>query len=572
MKSKNKKIIIFTLLLTFISCFIGNKVYAKTVTKDEIQGPAYVIGTHVFTREVNEKTGYEGKLTTNLIMLASRTISSSTLDNMIIYYKTASGNWINGLNGTSINPPKSFEINYTNLQLEEKNNTVSSPKVPIISLNDGPLSIDEKSDMLYYQLNIYIDDIDEKLNKTDGVELSIVDNGVLKEQDLKYSDNRFSTITSISKEYDGDDLKIGKQYHSDFITLENKPSGYCNITARAYVKDANGKKIYSDSVYVEINPDTIFPATKIVNNYSNPDYVSFNESTYTYKLTIEQPEAYVFKTKPKKFAYIVCEKVKDGSKQIGIFGINETFTVEVPKDTIKTYFAKLGYYDLNGDFKYFNDTYPVEKYFTIDTRKTITTPILNLNQLDENYDYNRTYGDTIEVNPDIYKKADKDTLDYNVKGIEIYEVSYDGISMSNFKYIQSFNNLDSFSVYVKPKGGMATYVGRAYAINEVGEKVYSKYSDVLTVIRTPEIKVSDINNGKVNVSIKNIEEYEGSNDLKYKVFNASGDELTELVNLNDILSIDIDSTTQLFVRIYKASDDSGNIYSAKSNKVDVIVE
>ena len=40
---------------------------------------------------------------------------SSDLDNMIIYYKTATGTWINGLTGSPIEVPETFEINYTNI-------------------------------------------------------------------------------------------------------------------------------------------------------------------------------------------------------------------------------------------------------------------------------------------------------------------------------------------------------------------------------------------------------------------------------------------------------------------------
>ena len=37
-----------------------------------------------------------------------------------------------------------------------------------------------------------------------------------------------------------------------------------------------------------------------------------------------------------------------------IFGINEEFTIEVPKDSIKTYYAQLGYYD-SGNGLLYND-------------------------------------------------------------------------------------------------------------------------------------------------------------------------------------------------------------------------
>lgn len=573
-KFKKIKSLLFGISLTFAFCFISINVYAKTMTPDEIQGSSYVIGSHVFTREINETTGYKGRLTTNLIMLASQTIETKDLNTMIIYYKTASGMWINGLTGATIETPTSFEIDYTNLQLEEVNNTVSAPKPPILAFHNGVLSINKNTDEVSYQLDIYIDDIEDLSNKTSGVELALVDGGVIKHKDLKVGDDFLFTSTILDS-YKSDNLIKGRKYHSDFITINLPIDKYYNITAKAYVLDSNGKKNYSDCVYASIEPETTLPAVEIINNYSNPDYITYNDNKYTYKLGIKRPDYYVFKVTPEKFAYIVHEKTEIGSNQIGVFGINEEFTVEIPKNSVKEYYAQLGYYNNEGRFIYFStpDSEENRKYFTIDTRKTITTPILELDQREENYNYNRTYGDQVQADSRTYKNADKESLDYSVKGMEIYQIDYDGTNMSNFQYIAPlYGTGDSFMVNVKPLNGMANYVGRAYAINTIGEKVYSDYSNVVTVIRTPEIEVSDINDGKVNVSIKNLEEYGNAYDLKYKVFNSSGNELTELTSLDKVSSIDVDSTIQLYVKIYKESDETKKIYSAKSNKVDVTIK
>ena len=168
---KKVKFLVLSFILTIAFCSFNSNVSAKTMSPDEIPGSAYVIGSHMFTRDVNETTGYEGRLTTNLIMLAAQTIGSSDLDSMIIYYKTATGTWINGLTGNPIEVPETFEINYTNIQLEDDNNTVSKPKVPIVIYE--PISVNEETDLITYQLDIYIDDIDDKTNKVDGVEVSI---------------------------------------------------------------------------------------------------------------------------------------------------------------------------------------------------------------------------------------------------------------------------------------------------------------------------------------------------------------------------------------------------------------
>ena len=95
MKNKVKNILILFAIVATV-CIIGVKVYAQTansnvpetyeVKNEDIPNSTYVIGTHMFTREKNGETGYEGQLSTQLIMLASQTINSDNLNDMIIYY------------------------------------------------------------------------------------------------------------------------------------------------------------------------------------------------------------------------------------------------------------------------------------------------------------------------------------------------------------------------------------------------------------------------------------------------------------------------------------------------------
>ena len=368
------KYINFGLVSTFIFTLFNTNVYAKNMTPDEIKGSSYVIGSHVFTREINENTGYKGRLTTDLIMLAAQTIESNDLDSMIIYYKTASGMWINGLTGLPIDVPGSFNIDYNNMQLEEINSTVEVPKAPILVL-DGPLLMDDETDMMLYQLNIFIDDIDYKLNKVDGVELSMLDyKSHIISQDLKYNEN-FDVITTVQNNYTGNDLIIGKQYHSDFITIENTPNGNYTINARAYVLDGNNKKTYSDWVSIKLHEDGI-EKVQLFNDCTNPNYLSFDGEHYVYKLGIKQPEAYMFKIQPDKFAYKISYTREDNvNTNVGIFKLDEPFTDTIPKNSVRTYHGSVGYYDLDGNF---NSIFPIEE-FTIDTR-TLTTPILDANQ------------------------------------------------------------------------------------------------------------------------------------------------------------------------------------------------
>ena len=113
-KSKNK-FLLFS-VVSILTMFLGIvSADAKTINKDDVPSSTYIIGTHMFTRTSN--SNYDGRLTTKLIMLAAKTIDGDSIDNMIIYYKTASGKWIDGLSGKEIKNLDSFEINYKDTEV-----------------------------------------------------------------------------------------------------------------------------------------------------------------------------------------------------------------------------------------------------------------------------------------------------------------------------------------------------------------------------------------------------------------------------------------------------------------------
>ena len=108
-----KKVFLYLLV---IICIIGVKdVKAATVNSADISPSTYVIGKYMYTRNVNDEAHYDGKLTTQRIMLASRTISGTDESGMIIYYKTATGKWIDALTGQNITVPTTFDVEVTDL-------------------------------------------------------------------------------------------------------------------------------------------------------------------------------------------------------------------------------------------------------------------------------------------------------------------------------------------------------------------------------------------------------------------------------------------------------------------------
>ena len=556
------KIILFAVILSYISCFTSGRVHAKQINSNEIEGPAYIIGTHVFTRNVNETTGYDGKLTTSLIMLASKTIEANDLDSMIIYYKTSTGKWINGLTGHEVSVPETFNVDYIDIQKQE-NEDVKKPKQPILDLNGGPLYIDDETDMMTYQLNVYIDDINNSSNKIDGVFLSINVNGAVQEVDL----NEFNTITILDS-YNGNKLEVGKKYLETSTTFKVNPSDYFSITANSYVKDKNDKKIYSDSVI--ISEHQILPSVEITNEYQNPDYIAKTDNYYTYKLGIKIPDAYVYKVKPEKFAYVVKEQINGSNRQIGIFKLDEGFNISIKNNTVGTFYAEIGYYDKNGEFCVFSTSEENKKHFVIDTR-SLTKPILNSDQEGFAFSDLKNYGEYLSINKDFYKKQEEDTLDYNIEGVEIYRI-YSNNFVPYFELVNE--NLEVAHVF--PQEGSAYYTARVYATNKIGKKVYSEFSDIVTIVRTPEIQVSEVIDGKVDLTVVNQNEY--SKNFKFNIYtydSSNNEVLLKSFKLSDEkTSIDVLNDMKIFVRAYDKDYYSSGIspkyvYSAKSNIIDI---
>ena len=106
---KKKLLLIIPIIVAFIFCI---NVKAKTYTPDRVTERSYIIGTHLFTRRGS--TVYDGTLTTQWIMLASKTIETSNLDDRIIYYKDSEGAWTNAITDEEITPPREFEIEFSN--------------------------------------------------------------------------------------------------------------------------------------------------------------------------------------------------------------------------------------------------------------------------------------------------------------------------------------------------------------------------------------------------------------------------------------------------------------------------
>ena len=110
---KMVRIILLFILMVSIPSFS----YAQSIKKEDVPNGSYIIGTYRFDK--NKTANYNGTLTTQMIMLASKSINNTNLNNMIIYFKNSRGKWINAITGKEIaSVPASFEITCTNLNCQ----------------------------------------------------------------------------------------------------------------------------------------------------------------------------------------------------------------------------------------------------------------------------------------------------------------------------------------------------------------------------------------------------------------------------------------------------------------------
>lgn len=235
MKNKVKNILILFVIVAMV-CIVGVKVYAETansnvletyeVKNEDIPNSTYVIGTHMFTREQNEETGYDGQLSTQLIMLASQTINSDNLDDMIIYYKNPRGKWVNALTENTVVAPKTFGIS--------KKDLVRYVPAPVLQVNTFVYS--EINQMQDLDINVknyedYYSESEEYTYNVTGIEFSktwVGGDGV----------RRYEVLSTVSNP------------DSFFYITRRNGNEKSSYVARAYIVDAQGNKIYSD--YSEI--------------------------------------------------------------------------------------------------------------------------------------------------------------------------------------------------------------------------------------------------------------------------------------------------------------------------------
>ena len=135
-------------LLLLLSLFATMNVKAAIVSIDDIENSTYMVGKYMFTRNINEDTEYDGKLTTRRIMLAAKTIEGNTEADMIIYYKNARGIWTDALSGDTISNLESFEVISVDLErfaFDVTFNSNGGTAVPAQTVAEGTAAVEPEA-------------------------------------------------------------------------------------------------------------------------------------------------------------------------------------------------------------------------------------------------------------------------------------------------------------------------------------------------------------------------------------------------------------------------------------------
>lgn len=412
---KKKIISVFVLTSSIISLFIFvQSANANTMLTSEIPNNSYVIGTHIFTSDM--------VLTTKHIMLASKTIEGNMLDDMIIYYKSPKGVWVDGLTGKKVNMPNKIKI--TNINLEN----VNVPETPTLSNDYGTENIANLSILAegYYGNPSNLTSINgwELYEKTDEGYVKVTESG---ETPYSYS------ITDI-------DYGFKKIY-----------------VARVYTLDSNNQKKYSDysnEIVIERRPET-------------PTLASHGGSPHERYIGVigwgvyEESESWSVLS-----GWELYEKINDDYELIkDVNSISYANDVGISKifelNTNKIFVARVYVLDSNNRKIYsdYSNEYIVSSV-------QISAPTLTLVS-DESNNYKLNINSKSPY-------SDEHMISF-VSGWELYE-------KSNTEYIKvNESDKNSYSYDITDSDFNKIYVARVYALDTNGKKLYSEYSNEIVV-------------------------------------------------------------------------------------------
>ena len=589
---------------------VGKQKVVSGYTPSEIGNSTYIIGDHLFTRNPVDTSKYEGVLTTEYIMLASKSIASDNKEDMVIYYKNAKGNWINAITDETISElPSDFKISYVDMVADYNISGIYtdddySAVVTLVQISD--------KDAIVY-INTYAKDIRGIGSVNKGVVTLNVDNTTYT---ITCNETSISVQTS--------DTHIGNKTLDKLANYNIGDYYNYNYGISQYLKTPyNGKYTLGDyEIYAVMLYDSTF---QIMMKNKNTDKVLFNENVYAFEENnnfsvtlgniLENDAVYNFTIKDDS---IVVSSTDDETLN-GTYNKESSFTVEevlkifenkgasyrvtlnIDENNIDSLYINSGetlkdnYYEfnyinskegynfiewqLNGET--FDINTPITESITLTAvwQNVFVKPVLKVENTSEFYKHSFSINNLSDY------CSDDECTSYKIDGYAIYEKDDD----DGYSEISVIENLDAYNLTVVANE-VKTYAIKVYKNND-DQKVFSELSsDVLidTTIDNPTIafvqnegsedKYISHENGqylyRVNVSPSYV--YDSSNNSYkidgYDLFEKDTDDGMGVVIATATVGNDIDFYVNdgegkiVLARVY-ANNNGNKVYLATSNEL-----
>ena len=562
-----RKILLYLIMIISITCI---SVDAYEMNPKDVGARTYVVGEHMFTRKPVNISPYSGVLTADYLMLASQTIYSQDIKDMVIYYKNPRGIWMNAVTNEILNDsdiPEIFNITY-------KDALLYAPELKICQYENNNYYCYESLDNDTYN-NLY----------------SSYDDGKL-------------TYYLVSELDDDAEMEIYEKIGDTYNKLEPNSDGYVEVNieigktktfvSRYYVHDENSDTIYSDySNEIVIGSERILESLYATPVLERVQGFTFDGETFAFDL-INNAEG---KCRSIGDSNTVCDmeyaelyEVDDDNtiKILDNFSIfNQNEIKQLPK-TVKKYFIKGYLIDKEGNRIYTeNSNYLTVDLSNIDIKEK---PILTVNSNVTNSDGTTTYKVEIQ-NKNAYGENYKYRLLYKnndgtYRSFYSSEASYDPDGTIHHN---GTNILDLTDVNVSSSEMLVLVAQVFYPVNT--EEVFTEMSDEINIINSPKlvgnmyddnyyIYTFEINDNfycagncqNNNYTIDGYEIYEKTND-GYELQRMSSD-IDDLSNLKSEFSpydnayfIIEPNTNKTFVAKVYIKDENNKYYSGYSNEI-----
>ena len=494
-----KKLLYFLMLLGFAGL---TNVNAKEIAADDIEPRTYIIGSHEFTEN--------STLTTRHIMLASKTIDGNTLNDMVIYYKNPRGKWINGLTGEIVEVSEKFNIEFVDLvkflttpTLANDYNDKTKASLSILGAGyygssgetlkeisgwelyektaDGYTKITEGTNYTYevsltpgetktfvarvYKLNETLDRVYSDYSNEVEVTRETLNTPTLEND---YGDESKVNLSILGAGYYGSSeetlkeisgwelyektenvyalLYEGTNYNYE-MTLE--PGDSKTLVARVYAETSNGTKVYSDYSDEIVLFGRILSVPTLTND---PSDLSGAHLT----MLVEGYYASGSDALKEISGWELYEKTENGYALLHD-ETSYTFNVSMEQGTSKIFISRV-YFNKSDGTKVYSE-YSNEVVVTIEKLKV---PTLSYDEITSTLTITSdgTYKDETELN--------------KITGWELYEVG------ENLNLLLTSEKPYSYTVSI-PFGMSKEFIARIYVIDVYDNKVYSEYSNQLSV-------------------------------------------------------------------------------------------